>query len=162
MSNTLRSMSGELAWDWGAGLVTVDTPCAQGVAGFLAQAGVVELGDVTIKCGNEYGAILIVSLDGEPLATSRRILIQTMTEEKPYGFAAEGGRVTALGGTPFNVRRIAASVSLRLAGDGAARVIALDGNGYATDAEVIVAGAAGESLAMTLAEDAIYHIVERR
>ena len=46
------------------GLATIDAPAAQGAVGLLAQAGALALGDVTIASRNEYGAVLLVSLDG--------------------------------------------------------------------------------------------------
>ncbi len=39
----------------------------------------------------EYGTVHVISLDDQPLATSRKILIQAFSEEKMYGFRAENG-----------------------------------------------------------------------
>jgi hypothetical protein len=154
----VRSATGELRWDWGRGVVTMDTPRAQGAAGFLGAAGAIALRDATIECRNEYAAILIVSLDEQPLASSKRILVQAMTEERPYGFRQENGKIVALGEYPFGVRRIEAHVRLKLQGAGALRVRVLDENGYSRGGapRTFEAGAA-----IPLAEDALYQILER-
>jgi len=159
----VRSVTGELALDFKRGLATIDTPRCKAAAGFLSKAGKVELGGVAIRCGNEYGSVWVVSLDreGEPLARSRRILIQAMTEERPYGFRTEGDRITALGGWPFGVRKIDATVTLSFDGEvKSVQVLALDENGCATDRPVTFR-AAGSTVAVTLRDDAVYHFVSR-
>lgn len=161
-SRTVTSLTGELAWAYGKGLATVDTPRSQGASGFLARAGRIELADVTLDVRNEFASVMVTSLDGRSLGTSKKILIQALTEEQPYGFRAENGRITDLGGPPFGVRVIDATVTLRLAGGDRARVVALDENGYARPDPVHVAGnGVAEPLQIELRKDAIYHVVLR-
>ena len=160
-AKTIRSMTGELYWDYGNGIATVDTERSQAAAGFLSKAGKVELSVAAIESGNEFGSVMIVSLDGRPLPESRKILIQAMTEELPYGFRVEGNRITSLGGWPFGLTKIDATVTLKLTGGGRARAVALDENGYATDKSVTVRGGDTKPLSIRLAEDAIYHVVIR-
>ncbi|MGB2821717.1 MAG: hypothetical protein WBF17_12095 [Phycisphaerae bacterium] len=157
---TITSSTGELRWDYGAGVVGVNTPRSQAAAGFLAKAGPLKLADVTIECANEYAAIIVTSLDDLPLSRSRRILIQAMTEDRPYGFRAPGGRIASMGSAPFGIKRIDASVTLKLAGGAKCKVTALDENGYATDKAVGVVGSLGGAT-IKLAGDAIYHVVTR-
>ena len=64
----VRSDTGQLAWDYGRGLCTLDAPMAQGVTGFLRPIGSIKLGDVKIRSENQYATVLVVSLDGTPLA----------------------------------------------------------------------------------------------
>ena len=157
---TIRSLTGELRWNYDTGVALVDTPRSQGAAGFLAAAGRIDLGDTSIECDNEFASILVTSLDGLPLVSSRKILIQAMTEEQPYGFRVDGDEIVELGGRPFNVKKVAATVRFR--GPAAAEVVALDENGYATDKPVNVAlSPSGDSFEVRLAEDAVYHIVLR-
>jgi len=157
----VRSLTGQLQWDYGTGLVTVDTPQAQGVCGFLKEAGSVELGDVTIDCGNEYGAILVVSLDGKPIAESERLLIQAGTEDWPYGFRTEPvdgkKRIADLGGYPPNVQEVRALVTLKSAGRRAVQV--LDANGYPSGRAARVIRE-GDGLVIILPEDSLYTLVE--
>ncbi|PIE22956.1 MAG: hypothetical protein CSA62_09475 [Planctomycetota bacterium] len=155
-SKTIRSLTGELRWNYGKGLLTIDTPRAKGATGFLAAAGRIELGDLWMESQNEYGSILVVSLDGKPLRSSKSILVQAATEDMPYGFetAKSGGyrRITKLGGYPLNVRRIRASLSLR---SGARRAIVLDGNGYESKRKRPLSRRAGR-IKFDLPEDSIY------
>jgi hypothetical protein len=161
-TRTVDSVTGELHWDYGSGLATVNTPRSQGAAGFLGKAGRIRLRDVTIECDNEFASVMVISLDDRPLATSRRILIQAVTEEQPYGFRTEGNRITDMGGAPFGVKRIRARVSLPLKGARAPRVVALDENGYATGRMVATSPRPEGELQVTLAEDAIYHVIVGR
>jgi hypothetical protein len=159
-AEAVRSSTEELSWHYGDGIALVDTPRSQGAAGFLAQAGKIDLADVSIECGNEFASVTAVSLDGQPLVTSRRILIQAMTEERPYGFATDDGRITSLGGRPFGVKELDIRVQLRLDDTLQTRVVALDENGYATGQPVRIRASA-TALEIELAPDSIYHIVTR-
>lgn len=164
-AETVSSQSGELMWDFGDGLATVDTPNAQGAAGFLSEAGAIAFDSVSIESENDYGSIIAISLDGKPLKESERILIQAMSAERPYGFrtqSGEEGRITEMGGFPFGVKHIKADIALSLSNCDGIDVIALDENGYPTDAEVeFSGGTGGQALRITLAENAVYHIVTR-
>jgi hypothetical protein len=161
-NRTIKSITGELSWDYGAGIAIVDAPRSQGAAGFLSKSGKIELSDVTIESNNDFSSVMVISLDDRPLKTSKKILIQVMTQEQPYGFKTEGDKITDLGGSPFGVREIDATVSLRLEGAGKPVVTALDENGYATQKPVTISSdGINTPLAIRLAEDSIYHIVQR-
>jgi len=157
---TVTSVTGELRWDYGAGVVGVNTPRTQAACGFLAKAGPLRLKDVEIDCRNEYAAVIVTSLDGLPLSRSKRILIQAMTDDRPYGFRAAGGRIADMGAAPFGIRFIDATITLRPAAGGTCKVVALDENGYATDKAVPVTSE-GAGSKIRLARDAIYHVVQR-
>ncbi len=158
-AGTARAATGETFIDYTTGYATVDTPRSQGVTGFLAAAGSVELGDLAITADNEYGTIHVISLDGEPLATSRKILIQAFTQERNYGFASqptEGDErvVTDAGTPPLNIEKLAARVVFKTPGP--LRVTPLDINGYGraepttvTDGQIV------------LPPDGLYTIVTR-
>ncbi len=124
----VSSATGELTLDWGKGLLTVNTPRTQAIGGFLSRAGRVDLRDVSIECDNEFASVAVTALDGRPLAESRRILVQVIPEEQPYGFAVEGGRITAVGAAPFGLRKISVRVELPVRPE--SRVAGLDENGY--------------------------------
>ena len=106
---------------------------------FLKKAGKVELGDVAIDSGNDFLTVTVTALDDQPLATSKKLLIQAMTEEQPFGFKTSGGatkKIENLGSAPFGVKRINATVTLKLTGYGTPTVTALDENGYAAKKDV--------------------------
>ena len=156
---TVRSMTGELYWDAGRGVMTVNTPRAQGAWGFLKDAGVIRLGDVAIRSGNDYGAVLAVSLDGEPLATSNQILVQTGSWDRPYGFETEPSgeyeKITKLGGYPLNVREIDADIMFARQLNEAQ---ILDGNGYPTQRSAQLTRRDAGTV-MKLPKDSLYTIV---
>ncbi|HYE03926.1 MAG TPA: hypothetical protein VEL07_00285 [Planctomycetota bacterium] len=167
----IRSITGELTWNYGAGWVTVDTPRAQGACGDLAAAGPIGLGDCAISCDDDYATVIVVSLDDAPLATSRRVLVQMGTRDTFFGYRTEptefekdgvvhrAERIVELGGYPINVRRLHARLSL--GGDARTRftrAVVLDANGYATKRQVPLGG--GERLELALPEDALYLVLE--
>ena len=87
-SKTVRSNTGELVFNYGTGLCTMNAPRAQGVTGFLKKhGGVVTLNDVVIKSNNDYATIYIVPLDNKPISKSQRLLIQTGTACRPKGWS---------------------------------------------------------------------------
>jgi hypothetical protein len=163
--SVVRSLTGELAWDWGRGIVRLNAKRCQGAAGFLAQAARIELGNVVIETENEYATVLAISLDGKPLDASARILVQAMTTERPFGFRASGGADGAIqdvGTWPFGVERIRARLTLRGGSWRGATVTPLDENGYARpEGRAVIVAEDGGSVAFTLAEDSVYHIVRR-
>jgi len=158
---TLKSSSGELIWDYGEGLLRINSWRAQGAAGFLRQAGAIELSHLVVESDNEYGSLLAVSLDGRPLESSRRILIQALTEERPFGFSGSAGVIEELGGAPLGVKRIAMRLAIRLKGTAPARVVALDENGYPSQRQVAVSGGGGQPLVIELDPESLYHLVIR-
>jgi hypothetical protein len=147
--------SGELTWDVGDGIFTLVTPRAEAVVGFLSRAPF-ELRELRVDVQLDYGAVALVALDDRPLQSSRRMLLQVMSEVQNDGFATTGDQprtITDLGHPPLAVRRIAGSVTLRR-GDGAAlEVQALDFNGYPYRT------ATGKGRRLPLLPDAIYYLV---
>ncbi|HLV64173.1 MAG TPA: hypothetical protein VKY73_00105, partial [Polyangiaceae bacterium] len=83
----VTSATSELAWDYGRGLLRLTAPRAEGAAGFLGRVGPIDLGVASLETRLDYGAFLLVSLDGEPLTRSRRMLLQVMSEVQNTGFA---------------------------------------------------------------------------
>ena len=61
---------------------TIDAPSAQGLSGNLKEAGATETKDLSISSDLELGHIVVVSLDGKPLKTSAKMLVQVMCEEQ--------------------------------------------------------------------------------
>jgi len=159
-AETIRSATGELLWNYQTGLVTINAPQAQGATGFLAKAGPIKLGDLTIDTPLEYGSILAVALDGQPLKSSAKILLQVMSEENNYGWttsAATGVRtVTDIGRAPLIVRNLAGTVSLTRSDAKALTVVLLDFNGYRAEA-----APAQHADAITLRPATLYYLIQR-
>jgi hypothetical protein len=154
----VASASGELKLDYGRGILTIDAPRAQGASGNLKAAGIIVTRDLTISSDLDLLHVLVVSLDGRPLVSSRRMLLQVMSEERATGFRTEdltGGRkrIVRLGADPWQVRDIAGTVALRRADASSLRVIALDQRGYP-------AGTAGNADRIALWPRTIYYLIE--
>ena len=169
-AKTVTSLTGEMQWNFGAGVVRVDTPRAQGVSGFLAAGGGrYGLHDTVITSSNAYAAIYVVSLDGTALATSHRVLIQVGTQARPSGWVDKastwvdddkvkfsGRDIVATGGAPWLVADTQGEVRIRNLGLRKATI--LDANGMAMGAAVVKRS--GKDVVITLPKDALYIVVE--
>jgi hypothetical protein len=132
---TVTSTTGELRLDYGKGVLTINAPAAQGVSGALGDAGTVNLKDMTISSDMPLGHIVAVSMDGKPLASSQKILLQVMSEEKNGDFQTEpaGGqllRIKSIGHDPWMVRELKGTVRFKRPDAARLKVTALDPNGY--------------------------------
>ncbi len=149
----------QVALDYGRGLLTVNAPAAQAASGPLGQAGLVDLQDITVESPLELGCFIAASLDGQPLATAGRILLQAMSEEKTTGFQTKpaGGsrRIASIGKDPWLMREIAGAVSFKRTDAASLKVTALDGNGKKL--EEIPGGAAK----INLRPATIYYLIEK-
>ena len=153
-AKTITSVTGELTWRYGEGLLLVNTPRSQAVTGFLSRAGARSLAEVTIASDMEYGTIHVISLDDRPLSSSKKILIQAFSEEKMYGFKAEGGVIRNTGRAPITVRDIRGTVTF--ASGAGMKAVTLDANGYSQGtAESVKNGT------VPLARQALYTLVTR-
>ena len=157
-AKVIRSVTGELEWDYGGGVVTVDTPMSQGATGFLKAYGAVETADLLISSGNGYVSILAISLDGKALAESGKVLVQAMTDEKNKGWSTIEGFILDLGGFPLLVRKVDAEVAFK-GRPAPSRVVALDENGYELG-DPLPFEAFGGGFTVRLPEAAIYTVIE--
>ncbi len=159
----IKSLTGELVWDYGKGVAVIDSEKSKGAAGFLAAVSPISIGEVQIALENEYATCVLTSLEDKPLAESERMLIQVMTVERPYGFrASEGksGEITSMGTYPFGVERIRGSIQIPVRDEGEIRVTVLDENGYPRQSYVKIF--AGEPRwEVQFDEESVYYIVER-
>jgi hypothetical protein len=131
-AHVVRSTTGEITLDFSRGLLALDASRVQGVAGFLGSAAPLELSVLRVETGLEYGALLAVSLDGEPLRSSNRILLQVATEVENTDFSAPGRGLRTIanpGRAPLRMRRVDARVALKRPDFAALRAVALDANG---------------------------------
>ncbi|MGF1447856.1 MAG: hypothetical protein ACFB20_00410 [Opitutales bacterium] len=154
------SITSELFWDWGNGVIYMQTPQAQGATGFLGSVGTISLGDITVATSIEYGTLVAVALDDKALSQSGKILLQIGTEERPTGWTETGTSpgpktITSLGNAPFQLKTINGTFSLNRADAGSLTISPLDFNGYRTD----VAPSVGVTN-FALQPDVIYYLIE--
>jgi len=158
--NTVRSATGELLWDWGRGLATIDAPAAEGATGSLHEAGRIVLGDITISSQNEYGSVLLVAMDDKPLRTSHKMLLQVMSEDTNRGWSAPGKGlrpIASTGGPPIVVKRLGGRVTFKRGDIASLAVKALDFNGYETAAVNLTSQGELEFLPTVF-----YYLIEKR
>ena len=164
----VTSLTGDLRWDYGKGVCTLNAPCAQGAAGFLKAAGPLRVGALEIRCANEYATVLAVSLDGRPLPESRRVLVQVGTAERPTGWktraveikagsgVVRGEEVVDFGRKPWRIQD--ADITLAIANPGLSKVRVLDTNGMPVSEAPLQAAAGGKET--KLPANALYVVLE--
>jgi hypothetical protein len=160
---TIKSITGELNWDYGKSVMTVNTSKAQGATGFLGKHGPVKLDQVTIDMDNDYGSVLVVALDNRPITESKKMLIQCMTVEQFYGWktsspAGMDGTIENVGSSPWGLEKIEATITL--AGKAPSSIVACDENGYSTD-KVVEHVNADNGCTITLEVTSPYTVVFR-
>ena len=167
---TIRSVTGELAWNYGAGLCTLNAPKAQGATGFLKGAGPIQLGDVAIQSGSDYATITVVALDNQPLATTKKALVQIGTVARPTGWqdreatiTSDDGKTTTMGlkivkvgGSPWQIAQANGTLTIKNAG--LTKATLLDANGQRVR-PLTVTNANG-ALTLSLPPDALYLVLE--
>ena len=158
-AQTVISSTGELRLDYGKGILRIDAPRAQGVSGDLKDAGTTDLKDLTVESSMPLGHIVAVSLDGKPLASSGRILLQVMSEEQNNNWKTEPEnesvkKVTDIGQDPWMVKDISGTVKFKRPDAGRLKVTALDLNGYPEKP-------LGAAVEIRLAPTTVYYLIER-
>jgi hypothetical protein len=131
--------TGQLSLDYGRGLFTINTPTTKTAAGFLAEAGRLDLDGLTIDCRTTFATITATSLDGDPLPRARRVLITAVgrAENTAQGFwppteqqlrwSSVAWMLPGEGRPPVIAEPIRATVQLDVAGQ--AIIYALDSTG---------------------------------
>lgn len=89
----VKSMSGELFWDWGNGYMVIDTQKSQGVCGYIGDLQIATR-SLRIESETRYGMVLVTSLDDErSIDESGSILITALGRARNtgtvYGNAAD-------------------------------------------------------------------------
>lgn len=168
----VTSNTGEIRMDYGSGICLIDAPKAQGATGFLGKRGTIELGDVTITSSDDYVTVLVVSIDDQPLQSSKQVLLQITTRCRPYGWKDAdsqykvkdqqftGKRIENLGSAPWNVWKTE-NLRVTLRGRGVTKATVLDANLYPTD-RPITTEAKGGALTVMVPEDAMYILLSAR
>ncbi len=158
-AQTVASSTGELKLDYGKGLLVINAPRTQGASGNLASAGTIELPALTLASDLDLAHIIAVPLDDQPLATSGRILLQVMSEEKASGFVTQPAgtgtmRIANPGRDPWQVKMLRGTVGFKRPDANQLKVTALDFSGRET-------GDAGPATHIELQPTTIYYLIHR-
>ena len=165
----VKSITGELNMNLKDEICTLNAPSAQGVVGFLNRKESHDLSSVSIKCKNDYASILAVSVDGQPISSSKDMFIQIGTFERPYGWEVkkskfkgrkgkgsfEGLEILNRGGSPWNIEKCKGTITLK--NKSVSKAFALDSN-FKILKELKVSKTAN-GISFNLPEDALYVIV---
>ncbi len=167
-NEVVRSMTGQIALDYKKGVCTVDSPRYQGAAGFLKDGGgKYDFKDVSITSSNEYAAVTVVPMDGDPLATSHEVLVQVGTVARLTDWkvepttlianerAIDGYKIITTGRPPLRVANT--EVTLTITNPNLTKATLLDPSGYAV--KDVPAKTAGGKLTIELPKDTMYLIL---
>jgi hypothetical protein len=165
----VTSVTGELKFDYGNGLCTMNAPKAQGASGFLKKAGEIQLADVRIQSQNDYATVYVVPLDDQPIKDSKKLLVQVGTtvrltgwKTKPATFKADGKNevqgfeIVQTGKAPWRV--IDTEMTLTINNATIKSATLLDTAGYA--GKKFEVERAGGKVTLKLPADALYVVLE--
>jgi hypothetical protein len=144
-AKTIDTLTGEMQIDYGRALFRLNTPKAQAVCGYLSKVGQFRLDDVTVNSKDHYAAVVVASMDAQPLQTSKRVLVQVGTRNRPYGWKDKEGvmvkgrkakfgdpelgkQIVSMGRMPWNV--VEAELTVEVRNPGLTRATVCDPNGY--------------------------------
>jgi hypothetical protein len=125
-----QTETGELTIDAPADRMTVDTPSTAG--GYASPGQQIRTGAATVEILDTPATVWVSSVDGKPIAASKRLLVTHLTDLQNSG-AQYGDRaqriLMAWGGLPHLVRRGRATISINAPGATAAHAWGLTGSG---------------------------------
>lgn len=164
----VRSNTGQVRLNWKKGHCILNAPQAQGVAAFFKEQNAFKLSDVEITSTNEFGTVSVVSMDGKPLKTSGKVLVQVGTQSRPTGWkeapttikvqegSFPGLKVENYGKAPWQVIR--PKVTLKVANATLKKATVLDTNGNAAGSVSLTKTANG--VQFTFPETALYVVLQ--
>lgn len=136
---SVTSATEQLTWDWINGVVSINAPQVQGVVGKFSSKNRFELGHLTIESDASYASLLVVSMDGNPIKDSNRLLVQLGSVARPTNWKAlkvehEGApalEVVAFGSEPWQINSVDALLAVE--NSVIKRAMVLDANGIAVE-----------------------------
>jgi hypothetical protein len=148
--NFVVSDTGELKRDWSHGIETIDTAKSQGAMGWIGGRHI-HLTDVDIDLRTRKATVMVTSLDGKPVASSKRLLFTAVAQVA----SSPDDKL------PFLAEPIEGAITLR--GAGRLRMVPLSPRanppalGRGDTLEPIVATASGQALTFNLTRGVATH-----
>ena len=141
--DVITAVTGQLAWDAGAGLVEIKTPGTQGFVGF-SQGKTLDLGDLSLNSSATYASILVTAAEPkDTIATGKRLLVSAVARIANTGFrysTLDDKTIVDNGSGPILVEPVQATITLK--NRTVTAVTVLDQDGRTTSATVpVTAGA---------------------
>lgn len=169
-NSTVKSLTGEIALNYKTGICTINAPAIQGVSGFLKDGGgQFQFADISISSDDDYATIAAVSMDGKPLRSSAKVLVQVGTTSKTTGWSTkkatfkaedkevEGEQVINTGTAPWQIANTRATITI--SNSALTKATLLDINGYAVKS-IETRKADGGKLTIILPENAMYVMLQ--
>jgi len=138
------------------------------VAAFFKNQRRFKTDDVEFDSDNDYGSVVVVSMDGQPIRQSGKLLVQVATQCRPTGWQEKpvtihveegtfaGFEVVNYGRAPWPVTR--AHFALTISNPGLAKATVLDANGNAAGEGKLTKR--GDEVELRFPEDASYVILQ--
>lgn len=161
---TIKSNTGQIVLNSALGYCTVDAPKAQGVTGHFDKVSRHQLSNVIIDAQNDFGSVLVVSMDDQPIADSGKILIQVGTQSRPTGWkqepatvdGQEGFKIADYGQAPWQVEQAQATIYIQ--NSDLSKATVLDMNGM--PAGNVSLKRAGSAIRLDFPKDAMYVVLQ--
>jgi hypothetical protein len=121
----IRSITGELEWDYGRQLILVRSPKTQAIIG-RPGVSAISLPGVTATVKTPFVSLIFTPLDDLSLADSKRILITALAQDKQSGsrYNADGTKLESTGTSPLMLEPVQAN--LKFSGAKPASVVPCD------------------------------------
>jgi hypothetical protein len=157
-NKTIRSMTGELEWDYGRQLVLVRAPKTQAILGKPGEDPI-SLPGVTATIKTPFVSVIFTPLDDLPLAESKRILITALAQDKQSGarYNADGTQLESVGTSPLMLEPVQAT--FKFTGTKPASVTPCDH--YGVPREKTLSMAADGAFQIDGTSQAYYYLVTR-
>ncbi|NQU17627.1 MAG: beta-galactosidase [Candidatus Saganbacteria bacterium] len=126
-NKSIRSDTGELNWNYGKGIFTINTGKTQAALGFMKGQNI-SLSDVTFAPQTGFATLALSSLDNNPISSSSRLLLTAAAriENRGQKYIESKTQLKEVGEAPIEVEGVDARISLKRR---AKAVYALDVNG---------------------------------
>ncbi len=136
VAEVITSMTGELVWDYGDGIVQIRSPKTQGIVGF-AGGGSYDLPGVEVDVGTDFVSLIFTPLDDRPLIDSEHVLITALAQDKQVGteYNGDGSELLTLGGPPLLLQPVQAEITFKGGTVESAKVVDVYGVPTETDVE---------------------------
>jgi len=142
-----RTASG---WDPKTGRLVLDTPYTQGVAGWIGGERA-SFAHLDFSTNNPFAVLVATSISGEPIATTKRLLVSAIARVEPTGFrwsSAWKNEVADPGRPPFLQEPVTARVVWRR--KGSVRAYVLDNEGERAGPATVDTLAGGQGVSLVI------------
>jgi len=111
----VESDTSEIGRNIEAGYGWINTPRTQAAYGFLAEAGKIELNDLTLKINSDFATVALSSLTDEPISLSCSMLLSAVGRSDNTGaeYSEDGKRQLNFGHEPILIEVIEGQLAVR-------------------------------------------------